>query len=242
MLYAQKLEELHKEGITIRNGVYTALEHESSTKQCFINLTQRLKKLSDTDDFNKVRDEWVHVIGDKKLDTEESELCLCGMKITNIFYIVDSDRRIAQLGSECIKRIDPDKIKVYKNSQKIKYNCSICDVHVKDKESHLESKIHTEKQEKFKKKRSETIHVQIIKNINKRKDFIKKLETLFTVRYNKYKNCCHSCLKPKDNNEDLPLCKKCWLESNGYTIYGRCSGCKKYITKKGFKKCYDCRN
>lgn len=113
-------------------GVYVGSKSEPCKIKCSINLKNRLLELSSNNDIS----EWYKITSNHKpeihrdINNKHNEnLCICGASITDLYFVENKvNKRICQLGSSCITRIQDDTgkniLKDYNDSLRV--SCLVC--------------------------------------------------------------------------------------------------------------------
>jgi hypothetical protein len=131
------------------SGIWRSKIIQREPRKCHVNLQNRLTLISKSDDFNECIKEWKYISYDMKGD--ELVPCICGMPIKHFYYIKnESTGQNAQLGSECINRINENSIKNYNESKLKKGLCYCCEkagllIYSNNLEKHYKSKVHIKK-------------------------------------------------------------------------------------------------
>ncbi len=195
------------------NGYWRAIKHEPDTKQCHINLTNRINFMSSNNNFNQSCEQWTNIIGNEEYT--EATLCLCGMKIYKTYYFINHNtKQIAQIGEQCCIRINKTSVKNYKESLKIKGNCYLCKTNHKDIETHYNSKNHKNKHIKFSEDRKSTLSSFIVNHVKK----IKKEEKIRKIFRKCIETNCEAFIKKTEPNWKT-RCVKCFLNNKKYSLY-----------------------
>lgn len=133
--------------LILMNGAYFSLEEEKSPQKCHINLTNRIKLLTNSEvlDLNCLVEVIDHVDTLCNRDYKENLdcFCLCGHLIQEIYVVKLSNGKNVGLGSECIKRLkypDENKNIIQKFKEENKSICKYCDKLVYEK-SHYKNRL-----------------------------------------------------------------------------------------------------
>lgn len=216
------MEDIIKEG-----DIYRSRYHEGDPKKCAINFSTRLPLISSSSSFELAKKEWTHITYGET--NEDGVLCICGMKLKKYYHLMNIyNRNLVQIGSTCVCRIDESLEKDYKNSIKKKGYCDICDSSVKNLDSHLESKSHKAKEEKFKEQRKFVFSLVVHKMINKYKS---------SQNIRAYCDICGEYIDDIKNHNTHNVLSKQSIKTLFYKISRR--KINKYIDSLE-RKCVDC--
>lgn len=132
-------------------NIWKSITSETNPHVMNRNLVNRLNWLSpDFEGLERsmqfIQRYWTHIVTDESEKTED--VCLCGCTIKKLYIVQSSSGVKCQLGSECIKRINRDLIKKFKEESKTPGECYICGKHYVDIKKHYSSKVHKENKEK----------------------------------------------------------------------------------------------
>lgn len=215
--------------------IYRAQEQTTDTRQCHRNLTNRIPAISNSTSFHDCANEWIDVTDWSSRFEHQSteELCLCGMKICNVFFIVNKHTKVkAQLGSECIKRINPKLMEQYEKEQKEKKK--------RQKEDEKTSKDIQTKLSKSKIKLDKMFdkRIKLYNEDERERKRIEKERKELEEKLKKFRGCneCHELIIPITEPTYKTMCKMCYINDMKKTK--KCEVCNAF--SNGLPKCKRC--
>lgn len=186
-------------------GVWRSSYVETCTKTCKENFERRIMSLSSSNNKKTFFNEWSYIIGEKNLNEYEitknnelkvsvlsgGDLCLCGQKIQNIYYIInDVNKNITQVGSSCIERVNKQLIKKYKMSNKKKVECIVCNKICYNYENHKITEKHNNKKNQMNIK---LINFFTLNRLNRRKCINNQCYRTIKIIEPEWKKECLNC-------------------------------------------------